>query len=99
MRKRVRRVSSSFRMRGPEVPGRASAGRILGIVTVLAIAALAWAVYGLYRARWIDPGATRFANVELRLIPLSGGASDSAIVFVHGLDGDPVDTFKADGVP
>lgn len=36
---------------------------------------------------------------ELALRLLSRGTSDRAIVFVHGLDGDPVGTFTASGVP
>lgn len=34
---------------------------------------------------------------ELALRPLSKGSSDRAVVFVHGLDGDPVGTFTASG--
>jgi hypothetical protein len=57
-------------------------------------------VYVLYRAGWVDPGRRRFDQLELKLEPLNPRQqSDRAIVFVHGLDGDPIGTFTADGAP
>ncbi len=38
-------------------------------------------------------------KAELALKQISPGSADRAIIFVHGLDGDPESTFKATGAP
>src|SRR5258705_12548154 len=76
--------------------GPVSRGRVLIGIALIVIAT---AVYLAYKAGWVDPGRQRFAQLELKLETLSAGNSDRAIVFVHGLDGDPIGTFTADGAP
>jgi hypothetical protein len=73
---------------------------IIGIAVFgVAVVAIGVAVYKAYKTGLVDPGRQRFAQLELKLETLSAGNSDNAIVFVHGLDGEPIGTFTADGAP